>query len=219
MKLHERTLEILKNFAGINQGILIREGDVLCVSSSLKNLIGYAKVPDTFPREFAIYDLNALLSVISLFSESPDIDFRDDHLLISEKGTKIRFHYSSPAVIVAGPKQEIQFTGEIRSFRLFEADLKQLMKASAVLGLTRLQLESGRVLAKGESDNKHQFDFEVEMASEKAESKKPVIRMENMKLLPGSYDVTIFERAAVFRSVSDPSLSYAISILDESDRG
>ncbi len=54
MKISNDTIEVLKNFAGINTNILIREGSSLSTISTGKNIFAKAEVKETFPKEFAI---------------------------------------------------------------------------------------------------------------------------------------------------------------------
>ena len=58
MKLSDKTLTILKNFAGINNSILVKEGTNLRTISVAKNIHAEATIEEDFPREFGIYDLN-----------------------------------------------------------------------------------------------------------------------------------------------------------------
>ena len=82
MKLSENTLEVLKNFASINQSILFTEGKELNTVSVQKNVLGTAKVDETFKssngEDFAIYDLNEFLSTVSLFDD-PDVEFGEQY--------------------------------------------------------------------------------------------------------------------------------------------
>lgn len=208
MNLSPRTTEVLKNFAGINQGLSIKPGNTLRTSSPVKTIVARADVPDEFPRAFAIYDLNAFLSTLSLF-EDPNIDFKEDHLLISSGKSKIRYHYSSPAVVVSPPDNDLEFAGAYRTFHLPESDLKQILKASAVLRLTHLNISDGSIRAVGANDNKHHVEIAVD-----GEGTGPMIgiKIENIKIIPGSYDITVAERAVTFQSSDDPSLRYNVII-------
>ena len=58
MKLSEHTISVLKNFASINQNLVIKEGSELQTMSAMKNIVSKATVEENFPKEFAIYDLN-----------------------------------------------------------------------------------------------------------------------------------------------------------------
>ena len=58
MKLSDSTLTVLKNFAGINNSILVKEGSQLRTISVAKNILAEAEIPEDFPRDVAIYDLN-----------------------------------------------------------------------------------------------------------------------------------------------------------------
>ena len=58
MKLSNETLTVLKNFAGINQSILVRKGNKLRTISVMKNILAEAEITEEFPKDFGIYDLN-----------------------------------------------------------------------------------------------------------------------------------------------------------------
>ncbi len=87
MKLSENTLEVLKNFASINQSILFTEGKELDTVSVQKNVLASATVTETFKssngEDFAIYDLNEFLSTVSLFDD-PDVNFGEQFATIKD---------------------------------------------------------------------------------------------------------------------------------------
>ena len=85
MKLSSETISVLKNFATINQNLIIKSGSELSTMSAMNNILGKAKVKENFPQEFAIYDLNEFLAAISLFN-NPELDFKKDFVVITETG-------------------------------------------------------------------------------------------------------------------------------------
>ena len=68
MKLSSNTTSVLKNFATINQNLMIKEGNTIATMSAMKNIVAKAEVEESFPQEVAIYDLNEFLGALSLFS-------------------------------------------------------------------------------------------------------------------------------------------------------
>ena len=80
MKLSDKTLVILKNFAGINNSILVKRGDNLRTISLAKNILAEANIKEEFPRDFAIYDLNQFLNGLGLHQD-PELDFKEDSFL------------------------------------------------------------------------------------------------------------------------------------------
>ena len=62
MKLSEKTFTLLKNFATINNSVLVKQGSKLRTISIAKNILAEATVNEEFPRDFAIYDLNQFLN-------------------------------------------------------------------------------------------------------------------------------------------------------------
>ena len=100
MKLSEHTISVLKNFASINQNLVIKEGSELQTMSAMKNIVSKATVEENFPKEFAIYDLNEFLSAMSLFDD-PELDFGDNSVLISQGSQDLRYFYSDPTVVTS----------------------------------------------------------------------------------------------------------------------
>ena len=67
MKLTTETISVLKNFSTINQNLMVKSGRNVSTMSAMKNIIAKATVNESFPKDFAIYDLNDFLSALSLF--------------------------------------------------------------------------------------------------------------------------------------------------------
>ena len=87
MKFSQETMNVLKNFSQINQGIFFKKGDVVSTISPQKNILAEATIKESFPRDFGIYDLPNFLSVLSLSKEDPEVDFQDKQLtLIGNNG-------------------------------------------------------------------------------------------------------------------------------------
>jgi len=121
MKLNQHTIDTLKNFAGINTNILIKEGDELSTISTMRNIFARAKVSDSFTNQFGIYDLNEFLSAVSGFSK-PELSLKDKYMTISSEGSKskVKYYYSDPSVIVS-PTKEVNMPDADVTFSLGDA--------------------------------------------------------------------------------------------------
>ena len=86
MKLSDNTLTILKNFAGINNSILVKQGTKLRTISVAKNILAEAEIEEEFPRDVALYDLNQLLNILSTYT-NPGLDLRKIVILPIVKAT------------------------------------------------------------------------------------------------------------------------------------
>ena len=107
MNLSDNTVNILKNFAGINNSILVKQGNQLRTISVAKNILAEAEIPEDFPRDVAIYDLNQFLNGLSLHQD-PDLDFSEEtYLTISEGRRKVKYFFADPQVIIAPHEKEI----------------------------------------------------------------------------------------------------------------
>ena len=221
MKLSNHTTSVLKNFATINQNLVIKEGNTITTMSAMKNIVAKASIEETFPREIAIYDLNEFLSSTSLFKE-PVIDFDDSHLVIKEensRGTKLKYFYSDPSVVTS-PSKTISMPSADVTFELTSDDLNQLKKAASVIQAPDLVFErndegSFLTVRDKKNDTANNFSLEVNQSSNNAKFKF-FFKVENLKLLPGSYDVTISKKnISHFKSKTD-NVEYWIALEPES---
>ena len=130
MKLSKDTLDTLKNFATINTNILVREGNTLSTISTGKNIFARAEIKETFPREFAVYDLNSLLSLLTVM-EDTDIDFGDESLKVTKGSSVFEYFYADPNIIVSAPDKSIEVDNFFQ-FDLTKEDIDMILKAAAI---------------------------------------------------------------------------------------
>ena len=117
MNLSNETVSVLKNFSTINQNLVIKSGNIISTISAQKNIVAKAEIKETFPKDFAIYDLNEFLAALSLF-EKRSLEFRDDFVVITESGSatkSLKYWYSDPSVVttttkdITMPEPEVTF--------------------------------------------------------------------------------------------------------------
>ena len=199
MKLNQNTIETLKNFAGINTNILIKQGDELSTISTMRNIFARAKVSDSFTNQFGIYDLNEFLSAVSGFSK-PELTLKDKYLTISSEGSKskVKYYYSDPSVIVS-PQKEVNMPDADVTFSLTESNYKELLKMAAILKSPDLALigtKGGDIVLKvcdKKNDTSNTFDITVGQVA--TADYTFYFKVENMKMLDGDYDVSVSSKS------------------------
>ena len=218
MKLSDKTLVILKNFAGINNSILVKRGDSLRTISLAKNILAEANIKEEFPRDFAIYDLNQFLNGLGLHQD-PELDFREDSFLsIREGKRRVKYFFADPQVITAPPEKTLTLPTQDVCFQLDSVTLEKLLKAAAVYQLPDLSAigEAGVVklvvrdkkndtsnefaIVVGETDREFSFNFKVE----------------NIKIIPGAYNVVISSKLLAQFTNENHNLKYFIALEPDS---
>jgi len=221
MKLSDQTLNILKNFAGINNSILVKQGTQLRTISVAKNILAEASIDEDFPRDFAVYDLNQFLNGLSLHQD-PDLDFSpESYISIKEGKRRVKYFYADPNVIVSPPDKEITLPSDDVHFQLESSALEKLLKAAAVYQLPDLSAvgEAGVVklvvrdkkndtsnefaVVVGETDKEFSFNFKVE----------------NIKIIPGAYDVVVSQKLLSKFTNTNCDLKYYIALEPDSTFG
>jgi len=218
MKLSDSTLTVLKNFAGINNSILVKEGKKLRTISVAKNILAEANITEEFPRDVAIYDLNQFLNGLSLHAD-PDLDFTpDSYITIKEGKRRVKYFYADPQVIVAPPEKDINLPTEDVCFQLDSTALDKLLKAAAVYQLPDLSAigENGVVkLVVRDKKNDTSNEYAV-VVGETDATFSLNFKVENIKILPGTYDV-VMSKKLLSRFVSrDYNLKYYIALEPDS---
>ena len=222
MKLSEQTVAILKNFSAINQNLIIKQGSEISTVSAMKNIVASAKVEESFPVEFAIYDLNEFLASLSLF-ENPDLDFQENYVLITESGSKgpsrrLKYWFSDSSVVTS-PNKEVTMPSSEVKFPLQSNVLSEVQKAAAVIGAPDMVLEDDELrVTDKKNDTANSYSTSLDTESNGA-SYKFWFKVENLKLLPGCYDVEVSsKRISHFQNKKLP-VGYFIALEPESSYG
>ena len=222
MKLSDKTINLLKNFSSINQSILIKEGDSIRTISVMKNILAEAKVPEEFPKDFGIYDLNQFLNAISSLHVNPELDFsNNEYLMIREGKKRNRFFFADPNVIVSPPEKSISLPSEDVCFELDTQVLGTLMKAAAIYQVPDLSVvgEAGVVKLvvhdkKNDTSNTHE-----EVVGETDEEFCFNFKVENIKILPGTYEVVVSKKLLSRFESKNHELTYYIALEPDSTFG
>ena len=218
MNLSDNTLTILKNFAGINNSILVKEGTQLRTISVAKNILAEAEIEEAFPREFAIYDLNQFLNGLSLHQD-PDLDFTpESYITIKEGKRRVKYFYADPNVIISPPEKEITLPSEDVHFQLESASLEKLLKAAAVYQLPDFSVVGANGAVKLVVRDKKN-DTSNEYAITVGETDKNFtfnFRVENIRIIPGSYDVVVSSKLLSQFTNSQFNLKYYIALEPDS---
>jgi hypothetical protein len=193
MQLSDKTIEVLKNFATINQSILFKEGSKIDTMSVQKNVLAQDIVEEVFPQEFGIYDLNEFLSAVSLF-DKPDLTFDDNSVTISDGNSSTTYWFADKSIIVY-PEKEITMPECEVKFTLTSSTFKKLLRATGTLGLNDLCIKNvdDKIVAEVQDKrNDTSNTFSVEVGDyDGDENFKFYFLTERMKMLPNDYDVEI----------------------------
>ena len=218
MKLSDSTLAVLKNFAGINNSILVKKGNQLRTISVAKNILAEAEIPEDFPRDVAIYDLNQFLNGLSLHQD-PNLDFTEDsHITIKEGRRRVKYFYADPQVIIAPPDKEINLPTQEVCFQLESSSLEKLVKAAAVYQLPDLSVigensEITMVVRDKKNDTSNEYAVNVGETDKEFEFN---FKMENIKIIPGAYDVVISSKLLSEFTNTQYNLKYFIALEPDS---
>lgn len=205
MKISKETTEILKNFATINSGLAFKKGSNLRTISPQKNVLAIAKISETMPRDFVIYDLNQFLTTVSAFQE-PEINFEDKQAIIGDDTSKAYYTYASAETVTQVPEKTPALPSVDISFVLDESAMQAAIRMAGILAVPDVALigrEGKAYLSAIDSANGtgHRFERVVGDANN---NYRIIYRVDNLKFLPRDYEVRISAKGiSHFKSKKD----------------
>ncbi len=208
MKLSKETVSLIKNFAGINSNLLLKNGNKLATISAQKNVMADATVTETFP-DFGIYDLNEFLGAMSLFDD-PELEFNDKFVSIKQGSSNIKF-FAADATVLTAPQKAITFPDAEINFTLSAAMLNMINKTASVLRAADVSIVGdGSTINVLVGDKKNATGNSYsEPVGTTDKTFKVNLKVENLKMLPGDYNVSISsKKISRFKSPSTDLVYY-----------
>ena len=212
MKLTAETINILKNYASINQNIQFKEGNKLLTISPQKNILTHAEISENVPSTFAIYDLNKFLGALSLFND-PELTVGEGKLNISGGGFESNYVYADPTMLVLPPEKSLDFPDPEIQFKMSKEDYDSCIKGAQVLSCPELVVEgdgSKIHLVATDTSNSSTDDFRKEVGTTDGNFQM-VFKLENMKMMSGGYQVNISSKGIAHFVHETSKLQYWIA--------
>ena len=221
MKLSDSTLSLLKNFSTINQSILFKKGNKLRTISVMKNILAEATVAEEFPKDFGVYELGQFLNGMGLH-QSPELDFKhDSYVVIKEGRSRSKYFFADPSTIVIPPDKPLVLPSEDVTFEITTDQLEKLLKAAAIYQLPDLAVvgdSNGVKIVVRDKKNETSNDFSITVG-ETSDIFSFNFKVENIKILPGTYEVVVSQKLLSRFTSKNHDLTYYIALEPDSTFG
>lgn len=205
MKLTTATINILKNYATINQGMVVNKDQPVYTKTVSNSLLARCVFSD-LNETFALYDISGYLQTLSLFDD-PDIQFNEKSMKISDGIQNTTRHYSSIDVIDYPEQEQIDGIEAVTKdfvtdFVLSGEQLSKILKASAVMKFDTLTFESNGENIQGKLSDRTNctadtYDLDLGLCEREFTVE---IFVENLKFLPASYNVFVCDELVCFKN-------------------
>lgn len=206
MKLSDNTVEILRNFASINQDIIVKPGSKLRTISQAGSVYAEATVEEEFPIQFGIYKMKRFLDAINLI-DGPELVFGETAVTMQGNSSAVSFTYADPSIIIAPPDRELKPGTPDVVFKVAQDDFNRVLKASMAMELPDVSFvcADGKlsfVARNKASSSSDTFDFDIGQVD--CVDFCIDFKSENLRLFPADYTVNITgsgaRKAAMFVS-------------------
>lgn len=222
MQFSKDTIDVLKNFAKFNDGIVFEEGSLLRTMTPDKSVFAAAEVSEDFTKRFAVYNLNQFISSLSCFDAAPDVTFHDSHMDMKAGKASQKYYYSDESS-VAHPQKEFPTLDYRDTFSLGKQVIGQILKASGVVGATHFVFENDgtSLVLKAADVDRHAGDvkkksnsYEVELdGGDKSLKYKYFVDVNLFNLLPDDYTVSVYANGARrLLNFKSPRVQYWIAV-------
>lgn len=223
MKFIPKTLMVMKHMASIYDGLLIRPGDTLSTFSKGRSIYLGAKIPgQNFDTEFGIGDLNRFFGVYNLFSD-PEMEVDQKSITLSSAGKTLKYTLTRTDCIQAPPAgKSPKLRTEDINVSVPRTSLVEVLKAAGALGMPEIAFscKDGQLSLETYNGRNPTSDvFSTSLGAASSKDFKLAFRIENMKMVPNDYDVTLsFSKSSMWRGTifEDVDALYMVSAEDTS---
>ena len=224
MELSESTLQVLRNFSGINQNLLIKSGSNIKTISEARNVVATADVTESFEKDFGIYDLNEFIGVMGLV-DTPSLKFEDDFVIVSDSSgrSKVKYFYAAEETLTAPTKDVTMPEADVK-FVLDNDTLNRLKKAASTLGHSEVSIQAkdgvlSLSIVEKQNATSNAFSIDIDGEFKQDAVFNFIISISNLKILPGDYEVEISSKLITQFKNKELPLKYWIALEKSSTYG
>ena len=221
MKLSSQTLTVLQNFAKLNPGVEFKQGNTIKTISTGKSVLATATLVDSFPHDFCVYDLPQFLLVYNL-SKDTEIDFDDANVIFKFGRNKTKYRKSQKDTILVPPEKELTLPSVDVSLTITQEDFASILGTAAALQSPHIAVESDgeRVyLTACDAANDSAHTNSLEVANGTGKKYKMVFLTENLRMIPGTYEVEISFKGLAFFKNTKQELQYFVATESKVSKG
>ena len=218
MKFSETTLEVLKNFTKINNGVILRPGNVQRTLSPSGSILAEATLPETMDVKFGIYDLSQFLGNVMTLTE-PDLTFTQYGVELKDSSTTMNYlACGNPEALIKHPPEgaELKIDSPDVEFDISEKAMGKLLTLANMNNLPNLSIivENGAIYLKvHEKANDTSNYASTRVGDYDGKDFVASFTTENLKMLPQDYHVKLNLNAFALFSNKDGSLKYFVAMM------
>ena len=217
MKISKNTIDILKNYATINPSVYVKKGNIISTIAPQKTVMSFCEVEESFPENFAIYELSRFLGVISLF-ENPSFEFMDGMVEIKSNKHSVTYRYAEPSMIITPPEKEIVLPEEgLTELSVSWGDIQKVMRGASILSKPqiRFSVKDGQICmdAIDKQDPSGDSYSIVVAESAIAQEMEYIFNIENLKLIEGDYNIALSPQGLAKFTCEAKSMTYFIALV------
>jgi hypothetical protein len=213
MQLNENTMAVLKNFASIQQNIILSEGKKIKTIAEAKNIMAIANLDQEFTSTFGIFNLDEFLAVLGLV-DTPDLSFAEEFVTVSDSSgrSNVKYFYSDESILTTPQKDITMVESEVK-FTLDLATLNKVKRAAGALGHEKMTITAndGSIkLTVVDPNNTTSSAFDITVpGSYETEDFMFVMNVANLKLIDGDYEVSVSSKLiSEFKNTSTDVVYY-----------
>mgnify|MGYP003336022775 CR=1 FL=1 len=214
MKLSENTLAVLKNFASINSGVVLKAGQTQKTISPEKSILVEATLEDNLNTDFGIYDLNQFLGNVTTL-KNPELKFGNESVTLDDGELSFDYHACSANLIITPPNKELVLKNITAKFSLSNATLQKLIKVATMNNLPNLSVigKDGELRLKiHEKANDTSNSGTIKIGDYAGKDFTASFKTENLKLMPDDYNVEVQAGAFAKFTNANNTLTYFIAL-------
>ena len=150
--------------------------------------------------------------------EDTELEFGDESLIVSKSNSVFEYFYADPNIIVSAPDQTIE-VDEFFQFDFSKDDIDMIMKAAAITAAPMLSIigKDGEVVVTVGDPSTPKSNSFRQVIGTTDKTFNAMLAIENFKVIPASYGVTLSQKKFMHLVSSKGELKYWLALERSSD--
>ena len=203
-----------------NQGMVFKKGNSLRTISPSKAVLAEATIDEQFTREFGIYDLHKFLGILSMAKDNPSIDLGEEYVTVNSLG-KIRQRYSPSNLILSPPDKSINISNYDVEVDLPSDKVDWIFSVASILKAPNIVFRGDRngiEIAAMDVKGEIVDDASTVVDGTASGEFQAVVKVENLKLIPGDYKVKISSKPVSLFQHQSKKVHYFVALEKDSSK-
>lgn len=222
MEFSKRTINVLKTFSSVNEGLVFKQGKNQRTISADEGIFIEAEIEEDIPSQFAIADLALFLRNVEA-SDKTEIELTEKAAVLTSSYSRVKYGYGSEKIIKRPPDKSLNdvLSRSVAEFTVTKDQLSRIVRFIEINNLPSVTIGSdGKkiYMAANDDQNPDSVNVRVDIGNVADDDTKiwhEKLAFDRLSKLPGGSDYIVKVVPKVFVAFFGERISFFMAVIPQ----